>query len=518
MFNKIAFSTGKLAGNTYEKIKGANFYAEGYPNTKITAGQGFDVGKAAMAEKLGDTAPRLYPDLNQGKGMQYGSLVQNYVLGWQELLSKRGNVFNKKDQFAFNKIRADEEKQAEVALDEQTKRLRAVANYSKLNLVGKPFPKSPIEYIEFRQDQSKAFATAVQGTEGESYPMPTDLPGFKQGGVAEKWVKKLFTLKDSDFAYALSQGTAEALLRWKSKFGGGGGEFDAEQWIAKAQQVDGAVNLSDIYTNTPAGEGGAKLAAEDLSKIQTKGASVSDIIAGIKTDAQSDDASSRRQLEKAMVQLKTAGLWSADQDVGTNLKSLSNITQGTFEVGPLARYLKLFDEQSIYSSDRWRQAKAVGLATGGVVPTSVFTPRGTDTVPAMLTPGEYVVNKKAAQANKPLLEAINGKRSRNPKSQYYNDGGNVGNNGVNNIVAIDVQEISNFVTSFDRFSKELANLNIPSEITLQGTHTVDVNINGAQVLNDLLNGPIGDMVASEVELAFQRQNIESEGSVPNPFA
>ena len=219
-----------------------------------------------------------------------------------------------------------------------------------------------------------------------------------------------------------------------------------------------------------------------------------------------------------MVQLKTAGLWSADRDVATNAKSLSNITQGTFEVGPLARFLKIFDEQSIYDSDKWRQAKAVGLATGGVVPASVFTPRGTDTVPAMLTPGEYVVNKKAAQANKPLLEAINGKRSRNPRSQYYNDGGNVGNNGVNNIVAIDVQEISNFVTSFDRFSKELANLNIPSEITLQGTHTVDVNINGGQVLNDLLNGPIGDMVASEVELAFQRQNIESEGSVPNPFA
>ena len=37
--------------------------------------------------------------------------------------------------------------------------------------------------------------------------------------------------------------------------------------------------------------------------------------------------------------------------------------------------------------------KAAGFAAGG----SVFKPRGTDTVPAMLTPGEFVVNKSSAQ-------------------------------------------------------------------------------------------------------------------------
>lgn len=34
-------------------------------------------------------------------------------------------------------------------------------------------------------------------------------------------------------------------------------------------------------------------------------------------------------------------------------------------------------------------------------------PKGTDTIPAWLTPGEYVVSEGPAQANKPLLEAIN---------------------------------------------------------------------------------------------------------------
>lgn len=36
-----------------------------------------------------------------------------------------------------------------------------------------------------------------------------------------------------------------------------------------------------------------------------------------------------------------------------------------------------------------------------------FQPKGTDTVPAMLTPGEFVINRAATQKNLPLLKAIN---------------------------------------------------------------------------------------------------------------
>ena len=45
-------------------------------------------------------------------------------------------------------------------------------------------------------------------------------------------------------------------------------------------------------------------------------------------------------------------------------------------------------------------------------------PKGTDTVPAMLTPGEFVVNRKATQQNRGLLESIN-----SGKPNYYNLGG-----------------------------------------------------------------------------------------------
>lgn len=48
---------------------------------------------------------------------------------------------------------------------------------------------------------------------------------------------------------------------------------------------------------------------------------------------------------------------------------------------------------------------------------SMFKPRGTDTVPAMLTPGEFVVNARDAAANRDLLENIN--------TGYYANGGKV---------------------------------------------------------------------------------------------
>jgi hypothetical protein len=47
---------------------------------------------------------------------------------------------------------------------------------------------------------------------------------------------------------------------------------------------------------------------------------------------------------------------------------------------------------------------------GGLIPYMAdggFTPMGSDTVPAMLTPGEFVVNKASTKAFSPFLTAIN---------------------------------------------------------------------------------------------------------------
>jgi hypothetical protein len=71
-------------------------------------------------------------------------------------------------------------------------------------------------------------------------------------------------------------------------------------------------------------------------------------------------------------------------------------------------------------------APANGMSNGGVVYAAggtliPYSPRGTDTVPAMLTPGEFVVNAKATSQNLPLLQSIN--RSKGGSVAYYADGG-----------------------------------------------------------------------------------------------
>jgi hypothetical protein len=72
-------------------------------------------------------------------------------------------------------------------------------------------------------------------------------------------------------------------------------------------------------------------------------------------------------------------------------------------------------------------------------------PKGTDTVPAMLTPGEFVVNKTATARNLPLLKAINSRKS----SPAFSKGGitYAANGGM-----ISDKEASDFTTKFSGLS------------------------------------------------------------------
>ena len=98
-------------------------------------------------------------------------------------------------------------------------------------------------------------------------------------------------------------------------------------------------------------------------------------------------------------------------------------------------------------------APAEPMATGGVVYASegqpIFSPKGTDTVPAMLTPGEFVVNRKAASRNMGALSAIN-----SGKVQYLNQGGPV--TSWKNAPSIGYKEaLSNHEKKYYEFAGEL---------------------------------------------------------------
>ena len=67
-----------------------------------------------------------------------------------------------------------------------------------------------------------------------------------------------------------------------------------------------------------------------------------------------------------------------------------------------------------------------GYAMGGMVPKYFANGgfnKGTDTVPAMLTPGEFVVNRKATQQFGPLLSEINSPTFKTPRSATPNFAG-----------------------------------------------------------------------------------------------
>ena len=88
--------------------------------------------------------------------------------------------------------------------------------------------------------------------------------------------------------------------------------------------------------------------------------------------------------------------------------------KGMEELGALFKVgsLPSLDYYKSIGGPKEKPVDPVGLQTGGMIYASQgqlvnFQPQGTDTVPAMLTPGEFVINKKATQNNLPLLKAIN---------------------------------------------------------------------------------------------------------------
>jgi TP901 family phage tail tape measure protein len=174
-----------------------------------------------------------------------------------------------------------------------------------------------------------------------------------------------------------------------------------------------------------------------------------------------------------------------------------------------------------------RYGGMIYAATGGALP---FTPisRGTDTVPAMLTPGEFVVNRTSTQRNLPLLQAINNNRySKGGKVNYLNRGGQVlylanagqvpsegqGGGGVSTgggSASVSTDGLSQFTTTFQSFIDQLKNLN--PVINLKGEHNVNVNFNGAQYLA-AMDESIRRIVVSEVNAAMDKLHRDTEGAV-----
>ena len=150
-----------------------------------------------------------------------------------------------------------------------------------------------------------------------------------------------------------------------------------------------------------------------------------------------------------------------------------------------------------------------------------YIPRGSDTVPAMLTPGEFVVNRASTQQNLPLLQAINNNRySRGGSVKYLahgamadesGAGGGVSNGGGSSSPNMD--GLSQFTTKFEEFIGQLKAINLPPIINVMGNHKVEVVFNGAEVLKQLSETAISDMVVAEVGRAMGTLSDQTEGAL-----
>ena len=158
-----------------------------------------------------------------------------------------------------------------------------------------------------------------------------------------------------------------------------------------------------------------------------------------------------------------------------------------------------------------------GWSRGGLIYASKgrlinFTPKGTDTVPAMLTPGEFVINRSATRKNLPLLKAINGGANVNNvggssyastggimKARGYFDGGSVASSLMKSFMGGgSIENLFNtFISDFNRETKNFGDL-----------------INNFARIFPALNGPI-NIFGNHIE-EFRRsinslKNIEIKG-------
>lgn len=172
------------------------------------------------------------------------------------------------------------------------------------------------------------------------------------------------------------------------------------------------------------------------------------------------------------------------------------------------------------------------LARGGMVYASKgtfvnFKPRGTDTVPAMLTPGEFVVNRQSVQRgnNLAMLKAMN-KGQSSPAATGMSKGGQVkymktgglaqdgGDSGVS--IGIDVKALQTFAASLVKFNDDLAtniqNLkDIKFQISLSPTN-INVNLTGTSFLSQLTNTLKQELI-SYVGKEISQYTIGSDGKL-----
>jgi hypothetical protein len=163
-----------------------------------------------------------------------------------------------------------------------------------------------------------------------------------------------------------------------------------------------------------------------------------------------------------------------------------------------------------------KNIEAVKRANGG----SIFKPQGTDTVPAMLTPGEFVMKKSAVDriGHATLNKMNNG-------ASYFAEGGSVGaSSNLDQAESFSkiAANFSGFITSFDssvvsfnssvtdfgakvsEFASAVATM--PATLTVNGEVGANVTSNAAGIITQISN-VVQTMIANEIKKALTQPSM-----------
>jgi hypothetical protein len=309
--------------------------------------------------------------------------------------------------------------------------------------------------------------TILQGTSLQGAPLAGDKSDIDKIGKAlatadlrkQRIVGELQTVKDSDARTALDEEMVgltketERLNEAMSSLGDVSKENAAiEAKIAKNQEKRGVVreaasNLAfgsgqdrkDFFRTLNQARGVAAFGTADVLRDKDKGGVFSflkqmkDIPAfNGKTGQEVIDATTRNYLQKGGVsqqKIEEIMLKMIPSEEQALKLMTDNMTIDVARNALLAKILVALGGDIGFMKNPGQIAQAaVGMSTGGPTNT-IFKPRGTDTIPAMLTPGEYVVSAKNAKKNMGTLAAIN-----SGKTKYLEIGGGSGVTGSGDLL------------------------------------------------------------------------------------
>jgi hypothetical protein len=220
------------------------------------------------------------------------------------------------------------------------------------------------------------------------------------------------------------------------------------------------------------------------------------------------------------------GQTTLGQSLGNTVSGISNMFSGgqqnkpqsnqevesTVVLGPKYTSGTDFKERTGLDKNMSPMAQAAYLfwnakANGG----SILKPMGTDTVPTMLTPGEFVMKKSAVDQI-----GVNNLSQMNNSKSYFAGGGFVGNSanldqsasfnqaaaGFDGFAASFNTSVTNFNASVETFGAKVAEFasavaTMPATLTVNGEVGANVTTNSAGIINQISNA-VQSMIASQV--------------------